>query len=188
MEFQVDRTEMLALEDRVIHALETCDDSDLEVLGYGEVTLVLKHTSESSNQSFAVKRLPLFPNKLRFEAYRVSLESYLAGFDAASVNVAPTQLWSSTRSDGSIVAYCIQEAISVDKIGHNYLHRANAEEALAFFAQGFETVCAAVTPLFGLDSQVANWVVPDMPIRNWTTTSQKLMFERIMMKTPSCGL
>jgi hypothetical protein len=32
---------------------------------------------------------------------------------------------------------------------------------LAFFAQVFETVSGAVTPTFGLDSQVANWVVSD---------------------------
>lgn len=156
MTFGIANRIMLDLENAVQRALSTGDESGIQVIGYGEVTLVLLLHTDAGD--FACKRLPVFPNAERFERYRASLDEYLARLAAAGVDVAPTELWSSVRADRSIVAYCIQRALPRERVGHKLLHAANDDEAMRFFERVLAVVNKAVTPTLGIDSQAANWV------------------------------
>lgn len=150
---------MEQLEAQVQRALETGDESSLEVLGYGEVTLVL--LLRRPDGDLAVKRLPVFPDAARFARYRDTLEEFLSKLRERRVNVAPTSLWSMPLGDGRVVGYCIQRALPRENVGSHYLRRATPEEAMRFFEGVLEVSKRVITPKLGLDVQVANWIVED---------------------------
>lgn len=178
MVLKIDNAELLALEDDVMHALATGDESRLDVLGYGEVTLVLRLKSAATGKSMACKRLPVFPSKDRFDRYRDSLERYLAALEEKGVRVAPTQLWSAPVEAGRIVAYCVQETLDVSCVGHRWLKSASHDDALAFFRRVLETAEATVTPTLGIDGQVSNWVVGEDGSLTYLDITTPLMRDR----------
>src|SRR5690242_2036308 len=105
MPFTVPAQELATLEGRVENALATADDRELDVLGYGEVTLVLR--LETAQGAFACKRLPVFPDRQRLEAYRRCLDEYLERLAERRLRVADTELWHMTLPTGRVVAYCV---------------------------------------------------------------------------------
>lgn len=156
MTFTVPGAELEALEAKVRHALRTADDRALTVLGYGEVTLVLR--LDTAQGSFACKRLPVFPTRERFARYEQSLEEYLSRLAAAGVRVAPTQLWSTPLPGGRTVAYCVQEALPAERLCSRLLHTEGDVWVEDFFARFLDLVDGAVSPTLGLDAQASNWI------------------------------
>lgn len=159
MSIDIPFEQLALLETRVQHALATGDDSVLDVLGYGEVTLVLWLDTEHG--SFACKRLPVFPSRPRFERYRRLLEDYLRGLREAGITVAETVLWPSTLPSGRIVAYCVQETLPAGRLCSRLLHTEGRAWADDFFERFLDAVDAAVTPHRGLDAQASNWMDVD---------------------------
>jgi hypothetical protein len=153
---RIPHDDLWALEDRVQTALRTADDRALDVLGYGEVTLVLKLTTTQG--AYACKRLPVFPTPQRYERYENTLADYLAKLDRAGINAAPTQLWQRRLSGGRIVAYCVQQALPADRLCSRLLHTEPQSWATDFFKRFLDHVDRAVSPSFGLDAQAANWI------------------------------
>ena len=156
MSFRIPHDELGALEDQVRTALRTSDDRALDVLGYGEVTLVLRLATAQG--AYACKRLPVFPTTQRFERYTRTLADYLAKLDQAGIRAAPTRLWQRRLSDGRIVAYCVQEALPAERLCSRLLHTEPQSWAIDFFKRFLDHVDRAVTPAFGLDAQAANWI------------------------------
>ncbi|MBS2964636.1 hypothetical protein KGA66_16385 [Actinocrinis puniceicyclus] len=159
MSFPLPNHELYALEDRVQAALRSADDSALDVLGYGEVTLVLKLTT--SQGSYACKRLPVFPTADRYERYKHTLTDYLDRLERSGIRAAHTRLWQRKAADGRIVAYCVQEALPADRLCSRLLHTEPQSWAVDFFKRFLDHVDRAVTPSFGLDAQAANWIDQD---------------------------
>ena len=159
MSIDIPFEQLALLETRVQHALATGDDSALDVLGYGEVTLVLR--LDTGQGAFACKRLPVFPSRQRFERYRRLLEDYLRGLREAGVTVAETALWPSVLPSGAIVAYCVQEALPAGRLCSRLLHTEDRAWADDFFERFLDAVDAAVTPYRGLDAQASNWMDVD---------------------------
>lgn len=156
MSFPIEHDELHALEDRVQAALRTRDDSALDVLGYGEVTLVLKLTTAQG--AYACKRLPVFPTAQRYERYQGTLADYLTKLGQAGVSVAPTQLWERGLPDGRIIAYCVQQALPSERLCSRLLHTQPRSWATDFFKRFLDHVDRAVAPGLGLDAQAANWI------------------------------
>ncbi|WP_369387674.1 DUF6206 family protein [Streptomyces sp. CG1] len=156
MPFIVPGRELAELEERVQKALATTDDRDLEILGYGEVTLVLR--LETRDGAFACKRLPLFHDRRRFENYRRTLEEYLKRLAEQRLCVAETQLWHMTLPTGSVVAYCVQQALPVKRLCSTLLHTEGEAWAAAFFTRFLDSLDRVVTPGLGLDAQASNWI------------------------------
>lgn len=144
------------LETQVSTALHRGDGAGLDVLGYGEVTLVLRLSTDRG--TYACKRLPVFPDEARYQKYRQSLEDYLAGLDRADLRVAETVLWCRPHPSGGIVAYCVQPELPAERLCNRLLHSQDETWARDFFARLLDAVDRVVTPVFGLDSQAANWV------------------------------
>ncbi|WP_131741032.1 DUF6206 family protein [Actinomadura roseirufa] len=155
MPFTVPDEELRELERGVQRALATIDDSALDVLGYGEVTLVLRLSTPGG--SFACKRLPVFPSWQRFERYRRSLDVYLSRLGDRGLKVAETKLWHQARPSGRIVAYCVQEELPAGRLCTRLLHTESEEWARGFFKRFLDTVDRAVAPDLGLDAQASNW-------------------------------
>ncbi|MEE1941353.1 DUF6206 family protein [Streptomyces sp. TRM 70361] len=157
--FTLPHAELTALEERVAGALRTADDSALEILGYGEVTLVLRLATDQG--AFACKRLPVFPDRDRFERYRHSLDEYLERLGKGGLRVADTLLWHLPLPSGRIVAYCVQRELPPHRLCSRLLHGADEAWAGDFFARFLGRVEQAVSPELGLDAQAANWMEVD---------------------------
>ncbi|OEV02436.1 DUF6206 family protein [Streptomyces oceani] len=176
MTFTVPEPELAALEEQVRAALRTADDRELTVLGYGEVTLVLRLDTETG--SFACKRLPVFPTRERFARYARSLEEYLTRLADAGVRVAPTVLWTMPLPSGKVVAYCVQRALPADRLCSRLLHTEGDAWAEQFFGRLLAVVDGAVGPCLGIDGQAANWVDLDGELVYLDVTTPMLRDER----------
>lgn len=159
MSFTVPHTALEALEAQVQAALRTTDDSALDVLGYGEVTLVLR--LETEDGTFACKRLPVFPDRGRFERYRESLDEYLERLAGGGLDVADTRLWHTHQPSGRIVAYCVQRELPAERLCSRLLHSEDETWAKDFFSRFLDRVDGCVAPGLGLDAQAANWMDVD---------------------------
>ncbi|HEY1920535.1 MAG TPA: DUF6206 family protein [Streptosporangiaceae bacterium] len=148
--------QMEELELGVQRALDRGDAGDLDVLGYGEVTLVLRLACGGS--SYACKRLPVFPNAARFDQYRRTLERYLARLAGAGVTVAETSLWHTALPSGGVVAYCIQAELPGSRLCSRLLGDCDDAWAGDFIKRFTDIVERTVTPDLGLDAQAANWL------------------------------
>ncbi|GHC74798.1 DUF6206 family protein [Streptomyces flavofungini] len=159
MTLTVPHTALARLEEQVQDALRRADDSALDVLGYGEITLVLRLRADGD--SFACKRLPVFPDRDRFERYRDSLDVYLRRLAERGLTVAPTEVWHTTGPRGRITAYCVQRELPPERLCSRLLHTEGEAWAKSFFARFLDRVDAAVHPTLGLDAQASNWIDVD---------------------------
>jgi hypothetical protein len=156
MPLVIPQRDLEALEEKVRAALRSADDSGLEILGYGEVTLVLK--LRTGYGEYACKRLPVFPTRARFENYERLLGEYLQRLGAAGLAVAETRLWHQTLPGGRIVAYCVQEALPAERLCSTLLHTGGEQWAMDFFKRFLDHVERTVATDLGLDAQAANWI------------------------------
>ncbi|WP_338896091.1 DUF6206 family protein [Streptomyces sp. TG1A-60] len=159
MSFTVPHTELAGLEAQVQAALRTTDDSSLDVLGYGEVTLVLRLQTDQG--TFACKRLPVFPDRGRFERYQEGLDEYLRRLSDSGLNVADTVVWHTHHPSGGITAYCLQRELPSQRLCSRLLHTEDETWAKDFFSRFLDRVDGAVNPALGLDAQASNWVESD---------------------------
>lgn len=168
--------EMCNLESRVQRALAGHDESALEVMGYGEVTVILR--LRTAGGDLACKRLPVFPTRARFEQYRILLDEYLSRLSAAGVPVPGTRLWTTDGKDGKVVAYCLQPAFPAETVGNIQLRTAPPEQALEWFEVVLEAITNAIAPTVGLDAQASNWVWDDGELVYIDVTTPFLRDER----------
>jgi hypothetical protein len=152
-----DYSELAELEMRVHRALTTGDESDLEVLGYGEISCVLEWRHGSGE--FAAKRLPVFDSAAGFEAYRAVFSTYLDALAETGVPVAPSRLETTRAADGRIAVWCLQPLLERRAIASRWLRQATAGETERLVAQISDLVLATVTPRLGLDGQLSNWAM-----------------------------
>lgn len=146
-----------ALDRRVEEALAAGEPGDLEVLGWGEVSSVVAF--DTPRGKYACKRLPLFPDRERFAAYKDCFGMYLDRLEGAGIRVVETELREVGKDDGRVVGYCIQPVVDQDGLVHRILARCDEPEALKWFDAICDRILAFVTDTFGLDAQFSNWAV-----------------------------
>jgi hypothetical protein len=167
--------DLAALESQVEAALTRGDAGDLRVLGQGEITLVLGWPAEAPR--FAAKRLPLFRSAADLAAYAAVLERYLASLAGSGIEVVPTDLCHVARADGTIAAYCVQPAVSADRLVPRILARERPDPRHPLVRGIFEAAARTVSPRVGLDAQIANWVADEEAIRYLDITTPILSRE-----------
>lgn len=144
------------LEQRVRRALATGDRSKIDVLGYGEISTVLR-VSEG-DRAYAAKRLPPFPPGA-IEPYRAACTAYLAALGDRGISTAPSTIEVVPYGDSEAV-YCVQpieERLLVD-----YLRTLDPDAAVPVAERLVEVIDAAIDDRLGLDAQVSNWALtPD---------------------------
>ncbi|RMH43621.1 MAG: hypothetical protein D6689_04555 [Deltaproteobacteria bacterium] len=127
--------------DRAIdRALDTGDESQLDVLGYGEISSVVRWRGR------AYKRLPPFPDADRAGRYGALVDRYVRALAARGVAVVDTHVDALARADGSISVYVHQPVLPADAIGPRALARWDAAVAADRFAAIVDAVCAVVGP------------------------------------------
>jgi len=151
--------ELTALENEVQRALRTGDESHLRVLGYGEISTVLRLDTEAG--SFACKRLPRFRHAASFDRYRRVYEEYVDRIAAAGIRPAPTELRTLPSRGGGLIAYSVQPVYAPQQVAPAYLASRDAATGRQLADEIADAVMRIAGPRVGFDAQLANWVVDD---------------------------
>jgi hypothetical protein len=125
--------DLAELDAAIEHALDTGDESGLEVIGYGEISSVVAY------EGHACKRLPLFDSQERVDAYRACVERYLETLSARGVAPVESRIEQLPRADGRISVYCVQPILNPERLAVRYLEHIHEEDAV----------------------EVLNWVIAD---------------------------
>ena len=160
------------LEARVDRALTTGDESELEVLGYGEISCVLAW--RDADFSVAAKRLPLFDTPDRFKAYSAAFDAYLMELAQAGVPVAPSRLETTPAADDRIAVWCLQPLLGPETLAPKWLAGADDDAAHWLLDRISHHICTAVTPLLGIDGQLSNWAVSGDDVLYFDVTTPML--------------
>lgn len=168
-------TGLAELERRVDLALTTCDESGIEVLGYGEISCVVAW--RAGDDAFAAKRLPLFDSMTRLETYRAAFDAYLRALDRAGINVVPSLLESTASTDGRLAAWCLQPLLDPTEVAPSWLKNADAAAARWLFEGISGHVVSTVGPDLGLDGQLSNWAVVEEDVLYFDVTTPMMRDE-----------
>jgi hypothetical protein len=151
--------DLAQLDAAVEDAIGAGDPQALHVLGYGEITLVLGWPSDEP--VVAVKRLPPFRDRARFEAYAGVLDRYVAALRDRGVAVLDTDLRSRPAPDGSLRAYLVQPLVPRATHLNVVLGHADDGAGAELIGQVADNVRRCVGDRVGLDAQAANWFLDD---------------------------
>lgn len=147
--------ELQRLDADVESALRDVDESRLLVLGGGEISLVLGWPR--ADPAFACKRLPVFPTRARFDAYRRTLLDYLDALRQRGVDVIETELSPVEREDGTVAGYAVQPVLPVETLAPAVLATRDPAAGHPLVDAIVETAFAAIGPRLGIDAQLSNW-------------------------------
>ena len=144
------------LERKVEAALATDDRSGIDVLGYGEISTVLRLTVD--DKTYACKRLPPFPADA-IDRYRTACTTYLVTLGERGIRTASSTI-EVVPTDHDPVVYCIQPL--EDRLLVDYLRDADRDEVAAIARRLVAVITSAIDGQLGLDAQISNWALdPD---------------------------
>lgn len=146
---------IVALEKSVRHALETRDESSISVIGYGEISTVLK--MEDGPKAFACKRLPPFPSIQAALAYGAVMRRYVEALSAAGIDCMESTPIVADHSEGNTIVYCVQPLLPRETIGSNYFRTLGEIEAVEKFSTLLELITGSVSSELAPDGQLSNW-------------------------------
>jgi hypothetical protein len=147
--------DLQALEATVGVALRTRDTSQLRLLGYGEISLVLGWPAQ--NPQFACKRLPPFDSTDTCLQYASVVEQYIDELRRRGVHVVDTEVKWLQRPDGRIIAFHIQPALPPETLGLEVLRRSTPTTDHPFVASVIDVVADGTGSRVGIDAQFSNW-------------------------------
>lgn len=144
-----------ALERAVQEALRSGDPSGLELLGYGEITSVVR--LRVGGREFACKRLAPFANAEAARRTAECIRAYVAALERHGVEVVETDLGLVAGEGGSVVLHCVQPALPAAALGPAYLRGLDPARGVRCAERIFERLRGAVTPRLAPDGQLSNW-------------------------------
>ena len=143
------------LERRVSRALATDDQSRIDVLGYGEISTVLR--LDVDGRSYACKRLPPFPESA-IEPYRTACTAYLAALGERGVRTASSTI-EIVPTGGEPAVYCVQPI--EDRLLVDHLRTTGRNDVAALAERLVSLVSSTIDDRLGLDAQISNWALDD---------------------------
>jgi hypothetical protein len=146
-------TALADLERRVRRALVDDGRSDIDVLGYGEISTVLELTVDGV--PYACKRLPPFPAGA-VGPYRRVCAAYLDALAERGIVAAPSTIETVPSGDDEAV-YCVQPIESLLLVER--LRSADGTAAASLADRLVDVIADAIDDRFGLDAQVSNWAL-----------------------------
>jgi hypothetical protein len=159
------------LERAVQRALGSGDDAALNVLGYGEISLVLGWPA--GRPRWACKRLPPFHSASDVEGFTATLTEYVTELEARGVHVVATAVQSVAMADGRTAVYCVQPALAVDELAVNIV-TAGGAAAHQLLTAIVELVVDVVDDRLGLDAQLSNWAMTENGLTYFDVTTPLL--------------
>jgi hypothetical protein len=140
-------------------AIEAASIDGLNVVGFGEVTLAVAWPTDAP--TMVIKRLPMFANQARFDAYAALIRENMAQLAARGVPHVRTEVQSVPAADGGVVGYLVQPFLAPGVLLPDILRDCSEGQARAKLADLVDYVCAAVDQDLGLDAQLPNWAEID---------------------------
>jgi len=163
--------------DRRFHdAFRRGDPGDLDVIGYGEISAIVRWPTPAG--AAACKRLPPFVDGASLARYEKLLDDYLSALEDTGTSIVPTSLASVPQADGSLGGYLLQPLLDESDLLINVLRRADVSGAAAIFDRIFETIEHVVGAGIGLDAQLSNWATPAGTLVYFDVTTPLLRDER----------
>ncbi len=147
--------ELSALDERVERVLGAGEEESLPVLGFGEISLVLGWPT--ADPRVACKRMPVFDTRVRFEAYRRTLDDYVAALAGAGIAVVATEMRGVDHGDGSVAGYVVQPVLEAETLAPAVLRGGDPGAGHPLVAAIADAAAATVSPRVGLDAQLSNW-------------------------------
>ncbi|MFP6583555.1 MAG: DUF6206 family protein [Candidatus Hydrogenedentota bacterium] len=112
------QSDLNALEDLVVHAMRSGDESSLRIIGYGEITTVL--LLDTDDGTFAVKRLPVMKSRQAAEHVAQTIHDYVEALTNRGLHVVPNEACILERDNNDVVVYCVQTALAEDSLATNW--------------------------------------------------------------------
>ena len=150
----VSASQIEAFEERLDEAVRTGHAGDLDVIGYGEITIGVKLSTPHGD--FACKRLVPFSSREAADRYGDLIGSYVEQLGACGIDVVETETPILKRPDGYVL-YCVQPLLASGALGPDFLKGKTADEAAPYVRRIFEQIQASVTPSLAPDGQLSNW-------------------------------
>jgi hypothetical protein len=163
--------DLATLERQVSAALESGGTSDLRVLGYGEITLVLGWPAGAPR--LACKRLPVFPDRERADRYGETVAEYIETLRRRGVDVVDSEWRTVATGQGVVAAYVLQPVLPAATLVPGVL-RADPQRGIEVLGRIVGVIGATVDAAVGLDGQASNWAVPDDGLRYFDVTTPLL--------------
>jgi hypothetical protein len=154
--------EIEAFEHRLADAIRTGHAEDLDVIGYGEVTIAVKFATPHGD--LACKRLVPFSSRDAAEHSAALIGSYIAQLRDSGIDVIETETPILARPEGHVL-YCVQPLVPPGTLGPEFLRDKTAEEAAPYVRRIFEHIRDAVTPRLAPDGQLSNWAIEGNRLR-----------------------
>lgn len=148
--------EIEAFERRLGAAVRTGHAEDLDVIGYGEVTIAVRLATLHGD--FACKRLVPFSSRDAAEHTAALIATYIAELQESGIDVVETETPILERPEGHVL-YCVQPLLRPGTLGPEFLRNKTAEQAAPYVRRIFERIKDAVTPRLAPDGQLSNWAI-----------------------------
>ncbi len=158
----VSASEIAGFERRLEQALICGNTDDLEIIGFGEITVAVKLSTDRGD--FACKRLVPFSSAQAAERAASLIATYVARLEASGLDVVETETPIFETSRGHVL-YCVQPMLDPETLGPAFLRDKSGEEAAPYVRRIFEHIAASVTPTLAPDGQLSNWVIEGDRIR-----------------------
>lgn len=142
------------LEARFQQAFVTGDPAGLEMLGAGEISLVVGWASPDG--MIACKRLPPFRNQRKLRAYSEVFHDYLSRLGEAGVNLVPTTLIT-LGDNGAYTAFAIQPRLDEAELLPVLFRQSDSRMVAESFDEILVTLDRVLRRGLGLDAQLSNW-------------------------------
>jgi len=150
----VTSSEIEALEVQLDEAVRTECAEDLEVIGYGEITIAVKLSTPRGD--FVCKRLAPISSRAVADRWASLIAVYIEQLEACGIDVVETDTPVLESSTGHVL-YCVQPLLASGTLGPDFLGNKTAEEAAPYVRRIFEQIRDSVTPLLAPDGQLSNW-------------------------------
>ncbi|MGB5284628.1 MAG: DUF6206 family protein [Polyangiales bacterium] len=158
----VSRTEIEALERKLDEAVRTEHTEELEVIGYGEITIAVKLSTPGGD--FVCKRLAPISSRAVADRWASLIASYIEQLSACGIDVVETDVPVLESSTGHVL-YCVQPLLASEALAPNFLSGKSAEEAVPYVRRIFEQIRDSVTPSLAPDGQLSNWAIEGERLR-----------------------
>ncbi len=148
------QAELEQLEARVRDALRTGSVAALDVIGFGEVSTVLRLPTRGGE--VACKRLLPYADRQAAERSAAVIRAYVAGLRERGIDVIDSDVRTVTAGSTHVV-YVVQPALPAETLGPEHFRTAGTDRVVRDTRALLGRVRAAVSETFAPDGQLANW-------------------------------
>jgi len=143
------------VEGAITRALDSDDHSELNILGYGEVSVAVGWPTVGP--IWACKRMPPFPDRGAFDAYAAFVTDYVDRLRRSGVAIVDTEIRPLPGPGSSCIGYLVQPVLEQACLAPNVLRAANPTEGHPIIDAIVDAVLACTDGRTGIDAQITNW-------------------------------